>query len=47
MGQGEIFLESASKQQKAFSAEEYFCHVDFARDTFINLLNVSQLISDE
>jgi hypothetical protein len=36
MGQGETFRESASKQQKAFKAEEYFCHVDFANDTFIN-----------
>jgi hypothetical protein len=34
IGQGKLFLESASKQAKVFMAEEYFAHVDFAMAVF-------------
>ncbi len=33
-GQGKTFLESASKQAKVLSAEEYFVQVDFAMAEF-------------
>ena len=34
IGQGKLFLESASKQAKVFMAEEYMAHVDFAIAVF-------------